>query len=72
MKNPTNTFLASLASADLLLILLCLPVKVKSFLLHTVLLKTNSNIFLIFGIGKRLLIYTYFNYISSYTLRMRP
>ena len=31
MKNPTNTFLASLASADLLLILLCLPVKVKSF-----------------------------------------
>ena len=27
-KSPTNTFLASLATTDLLLIVLCLPVKV--------------------------------------------
>ncbi len=29
MKSPTNIFLASLALADLLLCIICLPVKVK-------------------------------------------
>ena len=31
-KSPTNTFLASLATADLLLIMVCLPVKVQCFM----------------------------------------
>ena len=30
-SSPTNTFLASLASTDLLLILICTPVKVTSY-----------------------------------------
>lgn len=32
MKSITNVFLASLASADLLLILVCIPVKVRNFI----------------------------------------
>ena len=35
LKNPTNTFLASLASTDLLLILICLPVKVGDYYYYT-------------------------------------
>lgn len=31
MKSTTNVFLSSLASADLLLIIICIPVKVKLF-----------------------------------------
>ena len=34
-KSPTNTFLASLATADLLLIVICLPVKVRTRLKRT-------------------------------------
>ena len=30
MKSPTNVFLASLAMADLLLCLICIPVKVRN------------------------------------------
>ena len=38
-KSPTNTFLASLATTDLLLIVLCLPIKVRDS--HDCLLKPN-------------------------------
>ena len=40
-SSPVNVFLASLASADLLLILVCLPLKVR-FLLKFTLKKLNS------------------------------
>jgi len=36
MKSPTNIFLASLAMADLLLCIICLPVKVKYVNIHSV------------------------------------
>ena len=34
-SSPVNVFLASLASADLILILVCLPLKVSIFWVHT-------------------------------------
>lgn len=41
MKSPTNIFLASLALADLLLCLICIPVKVKKPAVFSKLLKAN-------------------------------
>lgn len=41
MKSITNVFLASLASADLLLILVCIPVKVRNFLYIYIMLKVD-------------------------------
>ena len=43
MKSPTNVFLASLALADLLLCLICIPVKVRNLYMNN-LQKMNINI----------------------------
>ena len=42
LKSPTNIFLISLSSADLILVLLCIPVKVRC--LHPILLWLGTNV----------------------------
>ncbi len=58
MKSPTNIFLASLALADLLLCIICLPVKVKKPLFFIVIVVAAAVVVVDDGVAEPVVVFT--------------